>query len=134
MQELGTGTLSSVLLEKDVSTDKEVSHWQLQLDQKAQRNNKDGRALPVLSQVAIKVVNRTTSDLQEVETELLNHSALRHPHVVQFREVFLTDKHVSGLHTAETTKHTHHSRRQLLEQRTPSAQRVPVRLYSSLAP
>lgn len=96
MQTLGSGTFSSVLLAKDVSTDKQVSHCQLLLDQKAQRSNKDARALPVLPQVAIKLLNRTTSDLQEVEVELLNHSALRHPHVVQFREVFLTDRHVSG--------------------------------------
>jgi hypothetical protein len=30
-----------------------------------------------------------------VESEILNHSTLRHPHVVQFREVFLTKNNVS---------------------------------------
>jgi hypothetical protein len=30
-----------------------------------------------------------------VESEILNHSTLRHPHVVQFREVFLSPNHVS---------------------------------------
>jgi hypothetical protein len=32
-----------------------------------------------------------------VESEILNHSTLRHPHVVQFREVFLTKNNVSQL-------------------------------------
>jgi hypothetical protein len=30
-----------------------------------------------------------------VATEILNHSRLRHPHVVQFREVFLSPRHVN---------------------------------------
>jgi hypothetical protein len=30
-----------------------------------------------------------------VESEILNHSILRHPHVVQFREVFLSPRHIN---------------------------------------
>lgn len=46
-------------------------------------------------QVAIKQLERAHLVLRYVESELVNHSQLRHPHVVQFREVFLTDQHVS---------------------------------------
>lgn len=46
-------------------------------------------------QVAIKQLERAHLVLRYVESELINHSQLRHPHVVQFREVFLTDEHVS---------------------------------------
>lgn len=46
-------------------------------------------------QVAIKQLERPHLVLRYVESELVNHSQLRHPHVVQFREVFLTEQHVS---------------------------------------
>lgn len=51
--------------------------------------------LLLLRQVAIKQLERPHLVLRYVESELVNHSQLRHPHVVQFREVFLTDEHVS---------------------------------------
>lgn len=51
--------------------------------------------LSMLPQVAIKQLERPHLVLRYVESELVNHSQLRHPHVVQFREVFLTDEHVS---------------------------------------
>jgi len=45
-------------------------------------------------QVAIKKMER--AHLQRyVESEILNHSQLRHPHVVQFREVFLSPHHIN---------------------------------------
>ena len=50
-------------------------------------------------QVAIKQLERPHLVLRYVESELINHSQLRHPHVVQFREVFLTDQHVSNWHS-----------------------------------
>lgn len=43
--------------------------------------------------VAIKFIKRTSLN-KYVENEILNHSRLRHPHVIQFREVFLTDHHI----------------------------------------
>lgn len=52
------------------------------------RNTKSGE------QVAIKKMER--AHLQRyVESEILNHSTLRHPHVVQFREVFLSPNHIN---------------------------------------
>ncbi|KAF6263511.1 kinase-like domain-containing protein [Scenedesmus sp. NREL 46B-D3] len=52
------------------------------------RNTKTGE------QVAIKKMERL--HLQRyVESEILNHSQLRHPHVVQFREVFLSTNHIN---------------------------------------
>jgi serine/threonine-protein kinase SRK2 len=30
-----------------------------------------------------------------VEGEILNHSRLRHPHIISFREVFLSDRHIN---------------------------------------
>lgn len=30
-----------------------------------------------------------------VESEILNHSKLRHPHIIGFREVFLSSDHVN---------------------------------------
>jgi hypothetical protein len=31
--------------------------------------------------------------MADIEREAINHSRLRHPHVIQFREVFLTQHH-----------------------------------------
>jgi len=41
-------------------------------------------------QVAIKLMERGSKITKYVERELINHSHLLHPHIVQFREVFLT--------------------------------------------
>lgn len=44
-------------------------------------------------QVAIKFIKR--SDVNKyVESEIMNHSLLRHPHVIQFKEVFLTSDYI----------------------------------------
>eukprot|EP00879_Flechtneria_rotunda_P000411 GHRR01000505.1.p1 GENE.GHRR01000505.1~~GHRR01000505.1.p1 ORF type:complete len:321 (+),score=76.98 GHRR01000505.1:171-1133(+) len=45
-------------------------------------------------QVAIKKMERVHVQ-RYVESEILNHSQLRHPHVVQFREVFLSQKYIN---------------------------------------
>ncbi|WIA16599.1 hypothetical protein OEZ85_013266 [Tetradesmus obliquus] len=67
IKELGRGSFGSVVLA---------------------RNTKTGE------QVAIKKMER--AHLQRyVESEILNHSQLRHPHVVQFREVFLSPHHIN---------------------------------------
>ncbi|KAG1669330.1 hypothetical protein FOA52_014892 [Chlamydomonas sp. UWO 241] len=42
---------------------------------------------------AIKFLQRGTIS-KYTEAELLNHATLRHPHVIQFREVFLTSEHI----------------------------------------
>jgi hypothetical protein len=42
-----------------------------------------------------------------VESEILNHSTLRHPHVVQFREVFLSPNHVSFSRSSLTASTNH---------------------------
>lgn len=44
--------------------------------------------------VAIKCIKREDVNAKYVESEIVNHSLLRHPHVIQFKEVFLTSKHV----------------------------------------
>lgn len=46
-------------------------------------------------QVAIKLVERGCKITKYVERELINHSHLLHPHIVQFREVFLTRDHLA---------------------------------------
>lgn len=56
------------------------------------------------AQVAIKQLERPHLVLRYVESELVNHSQLRHPHVVQFREVFLTEQHVSSNGLASTAQ------------------------------
>jgi hypothetical protein len=61
-------------------------------------------------QVAIKQLDRPHLVLRYVESELVNHSQLRHPHVVQFREVFLTEQHVSSLAPANTAQQCHRVR------------------------
>eukprot|EP00878_Enallax_costatus_P040623 GHUV01046947.1.p1 GENE.GHUV01046947.1~~GHUV01046947.1.p1 ORF type:complete len:124 (+),score=8.60 GHUV01046947.1:591-962(+) len=45
-------------------------------------------------QVAIRRMERAYLQLN-VESEIINHSQLRHPHVVQFREVFLSPHHIN---------------------------------------
>ncbi|GBF93316.1 sulfur stress regulator [Raphidocelis subcapitata] len=45
--------------------------------------------------VAIKKMEREFLQARYVESEILNHSILRHPHVVQFREVFLSPRHIN---------------------------------------
>lgn len=43
--------------------------------------------------VAIKLLPRAEVN-KYVEAEIVNHSLLRHPHVIQFKEVFLTSNHI----------------------------------------
>lgn len=45
--------------------------------------------------VAIKFLQRGDRIQRYVVRELLNHKRLRHPHVVQFYEVFLTDDYLA---------------------------------------
>ncbi|PNH07773.1 Serine/threonine-protein kinase SRK2E [Tetrabaena socialis] len=42
---------------------------------------------------AIKFLKRAEVN-KYVESEILNHSVLRHPHVIQFKEVFLTSEYI----------------------------------------
>jgi serine/threonine-protein kinase SRK2 len=45
--------------------------------------------------VAIKFMQRGSEGMKKyVEYELLNHRTLRHPHVIQFKEVFLTPEYI----------------------------------------
>jgi len=45
--------------------------------------------------VAIKFLPRGRKINSDVGREILNHKALRHPHVVQFKEVFFTEKYLA---------------------------------------
>ena len=45
--------------------------------------------------MAIKFLARGSKIQRNVEREILNHKALRHPHVIQFQEVFNTDKYLA---------------------------------------
>lgn len=45
--------------------------------------------------VAIKLLPRGERIHGGVEREILNHKVLRHPHVIQFKEVFLNDKYLA---------------------------------------
>lgn len=63
---LGSGAFGVVLLVREVSTQ---------------------------TMLAMKVLKRREVDTHVVN-EIINHSLLRHPHVVQFREMFLTRDHV----------------------------------------
>lgn len=51
------------------------------------------REVSTQTMLAMKVLKRRDVDTHEVN-EIINHSLLRHPHVVQFREMFLTQDHV----------------------------------------
>lgn len=66
LQTLGTGAFGSVKLVHDVKTRKLL---------------------------AMKCLKRRNIN-KYLEAEIVNHSLLRHPHVVQFREVFLTPEYV----------------------------------------
>ena len=46
-------------------------------------------------QVAIKFIERGDKVTKYVEREILNHRVLLHPHVVQFKEVFLTPRYLA---------------------------------------
>ncbi|KAK9841508.1 hypothetical protein WJX74_006958 [Apatococcus lobatus] len=46
--------------------------------------------------VAVKLIERSAEKLtKNVEREIINHSLLSHPHVIRFRECFLTTKHLA---------------------------------------
>lgn len=45
-------------------------------------------------QVAIKFIERGDKVTKYVEREILNHRQLVHPHIVQFKDVFLTDRYL----------------------------------------
>eukprot|EP00210_Caulerpa_lentillifera_P008396 g8008.t1 len=45
-------------------------------------------------QVAVKFMERGDKINKYVESEILNHRMLLHPHIIQFREVFLTKKYL----------------------------------------
>eukprot|EP01023_Acetabularia_acetabulum_P065366 TRINITY_DN8646_c0_g2_i2.p1 TRINITY_DN8646_c0_g2~~TRINITY_DN8646_c0_g2_i2.p1 ORF type:complete len:144 (+),score=28.11 TRINITY_DN8646_c0_g2_i2:350-781(+) len=47
------------------------------------------------SQVAVKFITRGSKITKYVEREILNHRQLLHPHIIQYKEVFLTDKYLS---------------------------------------
>ncbi|MEW5313589.1 MAG: hypothetical protein WDW38_005145 [Sanguina aurantia] len=51
------------------------------------------REVSTQTMLAMKVLKRRDVDTHVVN-EIINHSLLRHPHVVQFREMFLTQDHV----------------------------------------
>lgn len=44
--------------------------------------------------VAIKFIERGDRVNRYVEAEILNHRMLRHPHVIEFKEVFLTSEYI----------------------------------------
>jgi serine/threonine protein kinase len=45
--------------------------------------------------VAIKLIERGPEKITKfVDRELINHSKMLHPHVIQFREVFLTEQYL----------------------------------------
>ncbi len=44
--------------------------------------------------VAIKFIPRAELIARYVEFEVLNHRLMRHPHIIRFKSVFYTDKHV----------------------------------------
>ncbi|KAK9915945.1 hypothetical protein WJX75_006306 [Coccomyxa subellipsoidea] len=46
-------------------------------------------------QVAIKFIERSQEVSKYVEREILNHKRLIHPHIVQLKEVFLTNNHLA---------------------------------------
>lgn len=46
-------------------------------------------------QVAIKFIERGEKVTKYVEREILNHRVLMHPHIVQFKEVFLTPRYLA---------------------------------------
>ena len=45
-------------------------------------------------QVAVKFLDRGDKISKYVEREILNHRRLVHPHIVRFKEILLTDKHI----------------------------------------
>ena len=46
--------------------------------------------------VAIKFISRARNRIdRNVEREIINHSMLEHPHIIQFRLCFLTDKYLA---------------------------------------
>ncbi|KAL4425749.1 hypothetical protein ABPG75_009765 [Micractinium tetrahymenae] len=45
--------------------------------------------------VAIKFIERGDKVTKYVEREIINHRQLVHPHIIQFKEVFLTSQHLS---------------------------------------
>ncbi|MEW5307947.1 MAG: hypothetical protein WDW36_010314 [Sanguina aurantia] len=46
------------------------------------------------SVVAIKFIERSSASPRYMQSEVLNHRLLRHPHVIEFKEVFLTHDHI----------------------------------------
>ena len=46
--------------------------------------------------VAIKFISRSKNKIDKnVEREIINHSMLDHPHIIQFKLCFLTDKYLA---------------------------------------
>jgi serine/threonine-protein kinase SRK2 len=52
------------------------------------------RCLATNELVAVKFIERGDRVNRYVEAEILNHRMLRHPHVIEFKEVFLTPEHI----------------------------------------
>ncbi|PNH05667.1 Serine/threonine-protein kinase SRK2D [Tetrabaena socialis] len=52
------------------------------------------KSLATAELVAIKFLERGERVNKYVETEVLNHRMLRHPHVIEFKEVFLTPEYI----------------------------------------
>ena len=53
-------------------------------------------AKTALAQVAIKFIERTPDQLsRNAEREVINHSSLNHPHIVDYVECFITKNHLA---------------------------------------
>lgn len=55
---------------------------------------------PTQAECSVHVIHAPSQDRNDahrhyIESEVLNHSALNHPHVVSFREVFLSSKTIN---------------------------------------
>lgn len=52
------------------------------------------RNIETMDLVAVKFIERGDRVNRYVEAEILNHRMLRHPHVIEFKEVFLTSEYI----------------------------------------
>lgn len=98
VKDLNSGTFGFVQLALDRTTGRQVAIKFIERGDKVRQHDTHhtSTARPILSSLLtlLFAISASLQVTKYVEREILNHRQLVHPHIVQFKEVFLTDRYL----------------------------------------